>query len=126
MNPFRLATRLQPPARPRSRQLSGAAPLGRRAEEAVVVPWRVVQRSESGVIELESVGGAPMYSVRAALAGDGMLGLSLPRTVLPGERLRVVLRGVHSEGALAAPDAMLVMRWFQPDGRELLWPISLA
>ncbi len=92
----------------------------------MVVPWRVVQRSESGVIELESVGGAPMYSVRAALAGDGMLGLSLPRTVLPGERLRVVLRGVHSEGALAAPDAMLVMRWFQPDGRELLWPISLA
>jgi len=63
--------------------------------------------------------------VRFSLAGGGLLGLSLPRTVLPGKRLRVVLRGISAEGALGSPDAMLVLRWFQPDGTELLWPVAL-
>ncbi|RGE16233.1 hypothetical protein [Leucobacter sp. wl10] len=116
MNPFRLTTRLQPRARP---QTVRAAP------PATAVPWRVVRRSESGVIEVEQVGGTPLHSVRFALAGSGMLGLSLPRTVLPGERVRVVLRGAQGVRASAAPDAMLVLRWFQPDGTELLWPIAL-
>ncbi|MBK0421843.1 hypothetical protein JD292_07125 [Leucobacter sp. CSA2] len=63
--------------------------------------------------------------MRLALAGGGMLGLSLPRTVQPGERVRAVLRGSDAERALGTADAMLVLRWFEPDGRELLWPISL-
>ncbi|QIM17736.1 hypothetical protein G7066_01690 [Leucobacter coleopterorum] len=54
-----------------------------------------------------------------------MLGLSLPRTVYPGQRVRVVLRGSHAEGTMAAADAMLMMRWFEADGTELLWPIAL-
>lgn len=89
------------------------------------MPWRVTQRSSSGVIEVEQVGDGPLHSVRFALAGDGMLGLSLPRTVFPGERVRVVVRGVRGERVIDSPDAMLVMRWFQPNGTELLWPISL-
>lgn len=89
------------------------------------MPWRITRRSSNGVIEVEHVGEGPLHSVRFALAGGGMLGLSLPRTVLPGERVRVVVRGVRGECVADSPDAMLVMRWFQPDGRELLWPISL-
>lgn len=117
MNPFRLTTRLHPALRPVQRE--GAVP------QAVAVPWRVVRRSASGVIEVEHCGAAPLYSVRFALAGSGMLGLSLPRTVLPGERLRVVVRGAPTEEAEGSADTMLVMRWFQPDGTELLWPIAL-
>lgn len=121
MTTFRLTTRLQQPRA--SRTARGVA----RIEEAapVAVPWRVVQRSASGAIEVEQIGGTPLHSVRFSLAGDGMLGLSLPRTVLPGERVRVVVRGVRGAAAAAAPDAMLVLRWFQPDGTELLWPIAL-
>ncbi|PRI11157.1 hypothetical protein B4915_09895 [Leucobacter massiliensis] len=81
----------------------------------------MVRRSLSGAIEVEHRGATALFSVRFALAGGGLLGLSLPRTVLPGERIRVVLRG----SPVDAPDAMLVMRWFQPDGTELLWPIAL-
>lgn len=119
MNPFRLTTRLQAPPR-----------AVRRAEErvegdAVAVPWQIVTRSSSGVIEVEHRGASPLHSVRFALAGSGMLGLSLPRTVYPGERVRVVLRGGHAERTLSASDTMLVMRWFQPDGREMLWPIAV-
>jgi len=117
MNPFRLTTRLHPAPRPVQRERASA--------EAVAVPWRVVRRSESGVIEVEHCGAAPLYSVRFALAGRGMLGLSLPRTVLPGERMRVVVRGGFAESVAGSADTMLVMRWFQPDGTELLWPIAL-
>lgn len=118
MNPFRLTSRVQ--AAPRA-----ALHQQRAASEAVAVPWRVVTRSRSGVIEVQHCGSGPLHSVRFALAGKGMLGLSLPRTVHPGERVRVVLRGSHAEGTMEAADAMLMMRWFQPDGTELLWPIAL-
>lgn len=91
---------------------------------AVPVPWRVVRRG-LGVIEIEHCGVDVAHSVRFALSGAGMLGLSLPRTVHPGERVRVVVRGAQSGEAAGASDAMLVMRWFQPDGTELLWPIVL-
>lgn len=121
MNPFRLSTRLHPAPRPVRQEAVES--------EAVAVPWRVVRRSESGVIEVEHCGPAPLYSVRFALAGGGMLGLSLPRTVLPGERIRVVVRGTFADrnarSAAASADTMLVMRWFEPDGTELLWPIAL-
>ncbi|WP_125099375.1 hypothetical protein [Leucobacter chromiireducens] len=116
MNPFRLSTRLRPPA---GRVGVGAAPA------AVPVPWLVTARSASGVIEVAHIGETPLLSVRFALAGRGMLGLSLPRTVHPGERLRVALRGAHAEAVSGAPDGMLVLRWFQADGTELLWPIAL-
>lgn len=89
------------------------------------VPWRVVRRSDAGVIEVEHRGDAPLRAVRFSLAGGGVLGLSLPRTVYPGERLSVSMRGDSAAGALVAPDAMLVMRWFEADGTELLWPIAL-
>ncbi|GAA1315058.1 hypothetical protein GCM10020360_18910 [Nonlabens tegetincola] len=94
------------------------------ASPAVPVPWRVVRRA-LGTIELEYRGSVAAHSVRFALAGEGMLGLSLPQTVQPGERLRVAVRGVSAERAAAAHDAMLVLRWFQHDGTELLWPIAV-
>ena len=135
MNPFRLTTRLAA-----ARDAGGGGPLshpslaptGARRDAhaevvdttAVYVPWRVERRSASGV-EVVNVGDVPLRAARFALAGSGLLGLSLPRTVHPGERLRVVLRGAVSDGVRGAPDAILTLRWFQPDGRELLWPIAL-
>lgn len=118
MNPFRLTSRVQAAPRVAPQQSHAVS-------EPVVVPWRVVNRSRSGVIEVQHCGAGPLHSVRFALAGKGMLGLSLPRTVYPGERVRVVLRGSHAEGAMGAADAMLMMRWFQSDGTEMLWPIAL-
>ncbi len=134
MIPFRLSARLQPrsAAAPAlaavvPRAAVGAAVSAQEASQgAVVVPWRLAQRSASGVIEVENTSAMALDAVRFSLAGDGLLGLSLPRTVLPGERLRVVLRGSRAEVASGAPDALLVLRWFQADGRELLWPVSVS
>lgn len=122
MNPFRISSRVVPAGT----AASGAPPPKPvRARVPVVVPWQVVRRSDDGLIEVEQRGDEPLRAVRFALAGSGLLGLSLPRTVYPGERLRAVLRGGSAEHAGIAPDAMLVLRWFEPDGRELLWPIAL-
>lgn len=131
MTPFRLSTRVRPAP---SGRASGRASVGAGnrvhdaegggSANAVPVPWRVSARSKSGVIEVEHIGSEALHSVRFALAGQGMLGLSLPGTVHPGERVRVVVRGVGGDAA-SASDAMLVLRWFQPDGQELLWPIAL-
>lgn len=120
MTPFRLSARALSPRGIATSQVSTAAP----APGAVPVPWRVTKRS-LGVIEIEHHGTEAAHSVRFTLFGGGMLGLSLPRSVMPGERVRVVVRGRAAEGAYGASDAMLVMRWFRPDGTELLWPIAL-
>lgn len=119
MSPFRLTTRTLAAHQTRSTRRPEAADAA-----AVAVPWRVVARGR-GVIEIEHRGSATAHSVRFALSGAGMLGLSLPRTVEPGERVRVVVRGSGAEDASSAHDAMLVLRWFQSDGTELLWPIAV-
>jgi hypothetical protein len=146
MNPFRLTSRrslsLSPSKSSRRRPgMSGGGqaqarapgftvPPWDRADDApspaaCAVPWRLARDHRSGIIEVENTGDEPLLSVRFALAGAGLLGLSLPSTVAPGERLRVVLRGTLATDAAAGADAMLVLRWFRADGVELLWPISL-
>lgn len=121
MNAFRLMTRVRSGAGSATGRATGLAD----DELPRQVPWRVASRSITGSLEVEHCGAQPLRAVRFALAGGGLLGVSLPRTVRPGERLRVVLRGTHADGAVTAADAMLVLRWFEPDGRELLWPVAL-
>lgn len=120
MNPFRLSARVLA-----ARRQPGSVAAADAATGAVEVPWRLLRHPERGVLEAENAGSEPLRAVRFALAGEGMLGVSLPRTVHPGERVRVVLRGVRAERTALAPDALLTLRWFEPDGRELLWPVAL-
>ncbi|MBO1900368.1 hypothetical protein J4H92_00200 [Leucobacter weissii] len=120
MKPLRLSSRVLGAAAAAARGSPRAGSLAA-ADRAHPVPWRVSRRGTGGAIEFEQCGDGPLRAVRLSLAGGGVLGLSLPRTVHPGERLRVVLR----EFDAASPDAMLVLRWFQPDGTELLWPVAL-
>lgn len=114
MNPFRLQS-----------QTRAASLVRSRGSDAHAVPWRITRRDADGLVEVVNQGATPLFSARFALAGDGLLGLSLPRTVWPGERLQVVVRGAEAERAVAAPGAMLMLRWFLQDGEEMLWPIAL-
>lgn len=92
---------------------------------AYPVPWHIEARDEHGDIVLENRSEHTLRSVRFTLAGDGMLGLTLPQSVNPGERVTATVRGVlDSVGEPMDPTAMLVVRWLEPDGTELLWPIT--
>lgn len=127
MTIFRLSSSVRPrPSSVRFRAPPVPRPSPMPVPAPTPVPWRVLARGDDGVVEVEHVGSGPLRAVRFALAGAGMLGLSLPRTVYPGERLRALLRGsAEAVDTAGSADAMLVLRWFQPDGHELLWPIAL-
>ncbi|MBC9944720.1 hypothetical protein ICL81_09390 [Leucobacter sp. cx-328] len=134
MNPIRLATRhltahqcSRAASRvPAHQRVRARARLRERSRVGIArpVPVRIVCRS-AHAIEIENRSDERLRLVRFALAGGGMLGLSLPCSLEPGERLRVTVRGVGDPDIASAGDAMLVLRWFQADGEELLWPIAL-
>src|SRR5699024_1026800 len=96
----------------------------RKQVRPVQVPWSVHRSERRGALEFTNTGAEPLRAVRVSLAGGGLLGLTLPRTVYPGESFRVAIRGVAAQ-TLGAPDAVLVLRWFDPKGGELLWPVAL-
>lgn len=92
---------------------------------AYPVPWHIAARDEHGDIVLENRSEHTLRSVRFTLAGEGMLGLTLPQSVGPGARVTATVRRVLGvEGEPIDPAAMLVVRWLEPDGTELLWPIT--
>lgn len=92
---------------------------------AYPVPWHIGARDERGDIVLENRSEHTLRSVRFTFAGEGMLGLTLPQSVGPGARVTATVRGVlGAEGEPIDPAAMLVVRWLEPDGTELLWPIT--
>lgn len=96
-----------------------------RVQMAYPVPWRVLHRNDDGSVTIQNETDAVLRSVRFSAQGRGVLALSLPRRVLPGERITVRVLGVlFDDGSPRAPDAMLVVRWQHPDGTELLWPIA--
>jgi len=58
-------------------------------------------------------------AVRLCLLGSGALLPLSTRRLLPGAALAFVVRG-----PALARDAVVVVRWFRPDGDEYLWRIS--
>lgn len=92
---------------------------------AYPVPWRVSRRGADGAVELENTSDRVLRQVRFTLGGAGLLRLSLPARLLPGDRIEVGVRGVlDASGEPRSPDAVLVVRWVDPDGAELLWPVT--
>lgn len=83
------------------------------------VPWRVVAREPSRSVTICNDSAERLTFVRFAVAGEGHLGLSLPRHVHPGESLSAEL-----QWPFGAADTMITVRWFRPDGHEYLWALS--
>lgn len=51
---------------------------------------------------------------------------SLPVTLGPGERLRLRSRELPLAGGVHEPGGTMVARWFDAEGRELLWSFPLS
>lgn len=92
---------------------------------AYPVPWHVTERGARGRVTVENRSDAVLSAVRFSALGTGLLGLSLPQRVFPGERVSVQVHGVlDADGSPKDPRAMLLLAWRHADGTELTWPIA--
>ena len=82
------------------------------------VPFRV-ERGAGHVYRIVNVSTESVHGVALTLHGGGVMGASAPSTLRPGEALEVTVAGRN-----LARSAIMVVRWFRPDGEEYLWRIS--
>ena len=89
-----------------------------RDELAYRVPLRL-RRGPAHVYGFTNIGAEPLHGVTLTLHGSGIMGANPPTRLDPGETLEVDIVGRN-----LARDAILVVRWFRPDGVEYLWRVS--
>lgn len=82
------------------------------------VPLRV-DRGPGRLYRFTNTGGEVLSGVALTLHGSGVMGANAPTTLHPGDTLEVDIAGRS-----LARDAILVIRWFRPDGVEYLWRVS--
>ena len=86
---------------------------------AYAVPFRVDRSRAPHHYRLINVGHEPIHALRVSLLGSGvMLPVSALR-VAPGGDVTITVRGRDLPRT-----AVLVVRWFRPDGEEFLWRVS--
>ncbi|MCU1507744.1 MAG: hypothetical protein JWR53_368 [Glaciihabitans sp.] len=89
------------------------------AEEAYRVPWAFDREPEAGRYALRNLGQEVLGGVTLALFGAGVMPVSAPATLAPGDVLELSISG-HD----LARDTVGVVRWFRPSGQEYLWRVS--
>jgi hypothetical protein len=60
-----------------------------------------------------------LRGVSVSVAGRARLHVSAPSSVAPGAAVAATITGRQIER-----DAIVIVRWFQPDGLEYLWQVS--
>ena len=88
-------------------------------ECAYAVPFRIVRIPDSNLYRIVNAGDERLRGITLTLHGSGMMSATIPESLLPGEVLEVTVAGRD-----LARSAILVLRWFRPDGMEYLWRIS--
>jgi len=59
-----------------------------------------------------------VHGVTFTMHGSGVMAISPPRTLRPEHGIEVII-------ATGAREAILVIRWFRPNGNEYLWRVEL-
>lgn len=86
-------------------------------EAAYIVPF-VLERNPP-VYRLLNVSLEAVHGVTFTLHGAGMMAANSPALIEPGGALEVRITGQNLARA-----AILVVRWFRPNGVEYLWRVS--
>jgi len=86
---------------------------------AYAVPLRVDRLRAPHRYHLVNVSNEELHGLRVSLLGSGVI-LPISRLrVPPGGRIAVIARGRDLPRT-----AVLVVRWFRPNGEEFLWRVS--
>lgn len=86
-------------------------------ESAYRVPW-TFERGD-GLYRLRNLGLERLTAVTFALHGAGVMPVSAPSTLEPGDVLEIAIGGAD-----LARSTIGLVRWFRPDGDEYLWRVS--
>ncbi|MDH6180448.1 hypothetical protein M2152_000630 [Microbacteriaceae bacterium SG_E_30_P1] len=89
-----------------------------RSDTAYRVPLRL-ERAGGHLFRFTNTSDETLRGVALTLHGSGVMGANAPARLQPGETLEVDIKGRS-----LARDAILVVRWFRPDGTEYLWRVS--
>jgi hypothetical protein len=87
-------------------------------EDAYRVPFRLDRRPPAYRFLNES--DEPVHGVAVIIHGASALAANNPVKLQPGEELEVTIDPRHR-----VQGALLVVRWFRPDGVEYLWRAKL-
>ncbi|WP_166986221.1 hypothetical protein [Canibacter zhoujuaniae] len=98
------------------------APCKPHTTRAVTVPWGVGRDAVGRLRAVTNVSNRRLRGVRLMCAGEGLFSQSLPVSLDPGETLRVLYQQTEE----MRDDGVLVLRWFEPDGGEMLWSVPLC
>lgn len=83
------------------------------------VPLRLDRRGAAGVYLLTNVGDEPLRGLSFSLLGAGLMRASPPLLVVPAQQVQLTIRGDE-----LPVSAILIVRWFRPNGDEYLWRVS--
>lgn len=88
-------------------------------EPAYRVPFALERLPELNLYRLTNTSDEPVIGATLTLHGSGLMATSSPRSLAPNETMEA-----HIAGRDLAVNAILVVRWFRPNGTEFLWRIS--
>jgi hypothetical protein len=88
-------------------------------ETAYRVPLRLDRRGAPRCYRLTNVGDEPLRGLSFSLLGGGLMRASPPLLLSPGQQVQLGIRGDS-----LPLTAVLVVRWFRPNGDEYLWRVS--
>ncbi|MFB2581737.1 hypothetical protein ACEXQD_10815 [Herbiconiux sp. P15] len=83
------------------------------------VPLRLDRREAPHRYLLRNAGDEPLRGLSFSLLGSGVMRATPPLLLAPGAE--VVLR---IRGSTLPVSAVLIIRWFRPNGDEYLWRVS--
>ncbi|MGA1838029.1 hypothetical protein VD659_13975 [Herbiconiux sp. 11R-BC] len=61
----------------------------------------------------------PLRGLSFTLLGSGLMRATAPLLLVPGQEIRL-----HIRGSSLPRSAVLIIRWFRPNGDEYLWRVS--
>jgi hypothetical protein len=86
---------------------------------AYPVPLRLDRRDAPRSYRLTNVSDEPLRGLSFSLLGAGLMRATAPLLLVPGQEVRLRIRGDSLPQA-----AVLIIRWFRPNGDEYLWRVS--
>ncbi|MCS5734055.1 hypothetical protein [Herbiconiux daphne] len=86
---------------------------------AYPVPLRLDRRDAPRSYRLSNISDEPLRGLSFSLLGSGVMPATAPLLLVPGQEVRL-----HIRGDSLPRSAVLIIRWFRPNGDEYLWRVS--